>query len=202
MKFNKDDDLPVTVTISQRVKPGCEAAFEEVILAIAAAAKTFKGHLGVNIFRPSDLSFPEYWIIFKFDRISNLRRWEKSEVRRKWLNRAAKLTLGSPETQIITGLEMWFTLPTQKRTTAPPRYKMALITWLAIFPPIVLINALFGALLNQLPSIVRSLVLTIVLVLFMTYVLMPRMTRLFARWLYPRTFKSYRKAYRLGKKQH
>ncbi len=150
------------------------------------AAMTFEGHLGANILRPTDLADPQYRIIFKFDRMSNLRRWEASEVRCIWLVRLAALTQDSSKLQILTGLETWFTLPVQRAIVPPPRYKMALITWLAIFPLISGINALFGPVLNHLPPLIRSLVLTAVLVPLMTYLVMPRMTRLFARWLYPK----------------
>ncbi len=72
--MDKDSvDPPVTVVISRRVKPGCEEAFEELISGITAAAMTFKGYLGVNIFRPSTPEDNEYKIISKFDRASNLR---------------------------------------------------------------------------------------------------------------------------------
>ena len=180
-----NSDPPVTVVVSRQVKPGCEEAFEEFISGITAAAMTFEGHLGANIFRPSNPGDNEYRIIFKFDRQSNLQRWEESECRRQWLARAESLTLGPPIIEILTGLETWFTLPASKPIAPPPRYKMALITWLAIFPLINIINLLFASVLNQLSPLLRSLVLTVTLVLLMTYVIMPRMTRLFASWLYP-----------------
>lgn len=44
-------DPPITVDILQQVKPGCEAAFEAVLLGTIETAKTFLGHLGVNLFR-------------------------------------------------------------------------------------------------------------------------------------------------------
>ena len=50
---------------------------------------------------------------------------------------------------------------------------------------ITLILVLFGPLLSLLPMLVRTLVLTAVMVTLMTYVIMPRMTRLFSSWLYP-----------------
>jgi hypothetical protein len=183
---NAAEDPPVTVVAVHRVKPGKEKAFEETMSGLIKAAMTFDGHLGANVLRPTDPAEPQYHIIFKFNRMSNLRRWEASEVRRTWLIRLAELTQESLPFQILTGLETWFTLPAQRAVVPPPRYKMAVITWLAIFPLIVGINILFGSFLNSLPMLLRSLILTVMLVLLMTYVVMPRMTRLFARWLYPR----------------
>ena len=187
----KNEDLidpPVTVVISRRVKPGCEEAFEKFISGITAAAMTFEGHLGANVFRPSDSRDREYKIIFKFDRASNLRIWQESECRRQWLARAESLRLEPAKIRVITGLETWFTLPSPKPILPPPRYKMASITLLALFPLIQLANITLAPLLNllPLPSLLRNLIITAILVLTMTYVAMPRMTKLFAKWLYPK----------------
>ena len=181
-------DPPVTVVISRRIKPGCEAAFEKFISGITATAMTFKGHLGTNVFRPSSPEDNEYKIIFKFDRASNLRIWQESESRRQWLARADSLRLEPAKIRVITGLETWFTLPSPRRITPPPRYKMATITLLALFPLIQLVSLIFTPLLKlfPLPKLLRSLVLTAITVLLMTYVVMPRMTKLFAKWLYPK----------------
>jgi len=178
-------DPPVTIVAVHRVKPGKEKVFEETLSGLLDAAMSFEGHLGANILRPSNPSDPQYRIIFKFNRISNLHRWEESPVRREWLIRLASLTQDSSPLQILTGLETWFTLPQKRAVVPPPRYKMALITWLAIFPLISGINLLFGSSLNQLPLLIRTFILTVMLVILMTYVVMPRMSRLFAKWLYP-----------------
>lgn len=189
--LKKYKDLPITMIVSRRVKPGYESAFEQVNVNMIATTGRLERFPEVNIFRSLNPNNAEYCIILKFDCISKLRRWERSAVRRKWLIELNKFTLSCSEIPIVRGIETWFTLPIQ-RTIAPPRYKMALITWSAIFPLIVLINALFAPLLNQLPSITRSLVLTITLVLLMTYLLMPMMTKIFERWLYPQKPKLFR----------
>ena len=188
MSQNNSIDPPVTVVISRRVKPGCKKAFEKFISGITASAMTFEGHLGTNVFRPSSPEDNEYRIIFKFDRASNLRIWEQSECRRQWLARAESLRLEPAKIRIITGLETWFTIPAAKQTVVPPRYKMATITLLTLFPLIQISHLTLAPLLAllPLPFLLRSLIITAVLVLLMTYVFMPRMTKLFAQWLYPK----------------
>ena len=191
---NKDTvDPPVTIVITRRVKPGCKKAFEKFISGITASAMTFEGHLGTNVFRPSSSLDNEYRIIFKFDRASNLQTWEESECRHQWLARAESLRLEPARIRVITGLETWFTLPTSsKQIPPPPRYKMAAVTLLALFPAIQLANITLAPLLEllPLPLLLRSLIITAILVLLMTYVLMPRMTKLFSRWLYPKRPRS------------
>ena len=183
-----ETDPPVTVVITRRVKPRCKKAFEKFISGITAAAMTFDGHLGTNVFRPSNPSDNEYRIIFKFDHVSNLKTWEESECRRHWLARAESLRLEPARIRIITGLETWFTLPSPRVNSPPPRYKMAAITLLTLFPLIQLANITLAPLLAilPLPILLRSFIITGILVLIMTYVAMPRMTKLFSKWLYPR----------------
>ena len=184
-QIHNHDNPPVTVSVKRRVKPGCEQEFEDFLAGIINASMTFEGHLGTNVFPPTDPHHPEYLIIFKFDSRSNLRRWEESECRRQWFARGESLTFGSPVIEVITGLETWFTLSSRKPIIPPPRYKMAVITWLAIFPLVNLINLILAPILTNLSPPKRTLILTAILVPLMTYIVMPRMTRLFSRWLYP-----------------
>ncbi|MBA2510603.1 MAG: antibiotic biosynthesis monooxygenase, partial [Rubrobacteraceae bacterium] len=51
---------------------------------------------------------------------------------------------------------------------------------------VLIIFTLFGPLLNLLPTVLRTLLFTLTMVTLMTYVIMPRMTRLFSFWLYPK----------------
>jgi uncharacterized protein len=180
-----NNDPPVTICILSRAKPGKEQEFEEVVSSMIASAMEFTGHLGTSIFRPTDTDSQEYRIIFKFDKITNLQRWEESEVRQRWLELLKPLSQGTANIEKLTGLETWFTLPGKKAIIPPPRYKMAFITWLAIFVLINIINILFAAILNPLPPLIRTLVMTACLVSLMTYVVMPQMTKLFYNWLYP-----------------
>jgi uncharacterized protein len=176
---------PVTAVASRRVKRGREREFEEWTSGILAAANEFPGYLGSEVLRPGDApGDDEYRIVFRFDQESNLRAWEESEERHSWLREAEPL-IHEEKVHVLTGLETWFTLPWKAGEPSPPRYKMALVTWIAVFPLITAIFALFGPLLSQLPTLLRTLILTAVMVSLMTYVIMPRLTRLFSFWLYP-----------------
>jgi hypothetical protein len=67
----------------------------------------------------------------------------------------------------------------------PPPYKMAVLTWAAIFPLITLVVLATAPLIGPWPLVPRLAVTTAVTVSAMTWVVMPRMTRLLRRWLYP-----------------
>lgn len=66
----------------------------------------------------------------------------------------------------------------------PPRYKMFLLTWMAIYPLITGIFLLFGSWLNALPLLLRTLLLTGLLVYLMTYFVMPKLMNVFHEWLH------------------
>jgi antibiotic biosynthesis monooxygenase (ABM) superfamily enzyme len=178
-------NAPVTTTVTRRVRPGHEASYEQFLQGIIAAASEFPGHLGVEVIRPHSAATGEYRTVYRFDTGEHLRAWLDSEEHSAWLERAEPHVIGPMQTSFVTGLETWFTLPGTMAAAAPPPYKMALVTWITIFPLITLIVALTGPLLDGLPVAVRLGITTAVAVPVMTWVLMPRVTRLLRRWLYP-----------------
>ena len=176
---------PVTATVTRRVKPGHEAAYEEFLAGISAAARAFPGYLGEEVFRPADGEGGEYRIVYRFDSPVHLRGWLDSPQRAAWLARAEPHVAGPMRTQFLTGLEGWFTLPTQPGAPPPPPYKMAVLTWVTIFPLITVVVVVSAPLIGGLHLVLRLAVTTLVTVSLMTWVVMPRVTTLLRGWLYP-----------------
>lgn len=179
-----EDNHQVTAVISHIVRPGREQGYEEWFRGIAADARTFKGHLGVSAIRPRDHAHPEYVVILKFDHYNNLKTWLESEVRQEWIERLQPLIEKPEAIQTLTGLETWFSLPNQPRKS-PPRYKMALVTWLGVFVTLAVVSRLLSPILSGLPILLNQLITTGLVVLVLTYLVMPRLTKLFKKWLYP-----------------
>lgn len=69
--------------------------------------------------------------------------------------------------------------------THPPRWKTALIVWVAIYPSITLLSWLAGPWLMRLPLMIRTLVLTGILVPLLVFILLPLLQRVLGRWLHP-----------------
>jgi uncharacterized protein len=176
---------PVTTTVTRRVKPGHEDLYEQFLDGIISAASQFPGHLGVEVFRPASASAGEYRTVYRFDTAEHLRAWLDSDEHAAWLERAEPHVIGPMSTSFVTGLETWFTLPGRLGATPPPPYKMALLTWVTIFPLITAIVAITGPHLKGLPLAARLAITTAIAVPLMTWVVMPRVTRLLRRWLYP-----------------
>jgi uncharacterized protein len=176
---------PVITTVTRRVKPGHEAAYERFLAGISGAARAFPGYLGVEVFHPAGGQGGEYRTVYRFDSPAHLRAWLDSPERAAWLARAEPHVAGPMRTQVLTGLEGWFTLPSQPGAPPPPPYKMAVVTWMTIFPLITLVVVASAPLLGSLPLVARLAVTTGVTVPLMTWVVMPRVTRLLGGWLYP-----------------
>jgi antibiotic biosynthesis monooxygenase (ABM) superfamily enzyme len=68
----------------------------------------------------------------------------------------------------------------------PPRWKTAVLIWLAIYPSITFLLWLAGPQIASWPLPLRTLALTAVLVPLMVFLLIPAIQRLLAPWLRPR----------------
>ena len=178
---------PVTTTVTAQVKPGHEPFYERFLEGIIEAASRFPGHMGVEVFRPQSSAGGEYRVVYRFDTGDHLSAWLDSSERAAWLERAEPHLISPPRTQFLTGLETWFTLPGQSVTSAPPPYKMAVLTWVTIFPLITLVVIVLGPLLKDLDLVPSLALTTAVTVPIMTWIAMPLITRLLRRWLYPDT---------------
>jgi antibiotic biosynthesis monooxygenase (ABM) superfamily enzyme len=179
-------DDPVTVLYSRRVKPGREADFEAWARGIVAAARQFPGHLGASV-----LDAPgsrEYHILFTFADRRSLRAWLDSEERRRWLARVGELLEADRGLQQLTGLETWFKLPGANvpTMTPPPRWKMWLVSLVAVYPLVLAFQVLVVPRMARLPLPLLALVFPLVLLTLMTFVVMPMVTRALRRWLGPR----------------
>jgi antibiotic biosynthesis monooxygenase (ABM) superfamily enzyme len=67
----------------------------------------------------------------------------------------------------------------------PPRHKMALVTWIGAWAMITLILQVLGPATATWPLPLRTLLISVLMVLALTWVVIPSLTRLFARWLSP-----------------
>ena len=75
---------------------------------------------------------------------------------------------------------------TRARTpVGPPRYKLALLTWAGAYALITLILALLGPAMASWPLVLRTLVVSVTMVVALTWLVMPRLTRLCRPWLSP-----------------
>jgi antibiotic biosynthesis monooxygenase (ABM) superfamily enzyme len=178
----------VTVLITRRVTPGHEAAFEQASNDMTAAARTFPGYLGGQLVRPQDDSGSTdatlYNVVFAFDTAAHLQAWQDSPVRSLALAAIAPHIEGQTVRQ-VSGLGHWFAAPTGPKQNPPPRWKVAVVTWLGICPTVYALFLVLGELLAPWPLLPRVMLLTSLVVLLMTWLVAPQLTQVLKPWLYP-----------------
>jgi len=73
--------------------------------------------------------------------------------------------------------------PRSRIPGAAPRLKLAFLTWVAAYALITAFLALLGPSIAGWPLALRTLALSTTMVATLTWVVMPRLTRLFRPWL-------------------
>ena len=178
---------PVTALIVRNVKPEHMKAFERWALEMNQVVKGFEGYLGTDIIRPRDHSQPEYVIVVRFDQYEHLKAFMESTERKAWLEKSEEMTVGTMYVQEAQGFTPWFVLPdSSSPLVTPPKYKMALLTILALYPSLLVISTILLYFFHGWPRALLSLINVLILVPILTYFIMPLMTRLFRSWLYPK----------------
>ena len=175
----------VTTMVTRRIKPGREDEYVDGLREIVRVARGFEGHQGVTILGPHGGPPAEITAIFTFDSAANLERWMTSDERRQWLEHARDLTGDDEDVESLTGLEPWFTLPNRVVNRPPPRWKMALLTAVGVYPMLLVVGEMLRPLVGDWPLPLRLAASLVPGIPLMTWVIMPGLSRLFFGWLYP-----------------
>jgi uncharacterized protein len=176
---------PVTVVVRRRVRKGKEADYEAWLDRLIKQASDLPGYLGTNVYRPSATGPRDYTSVFRFYSVEHLRGFEESDMRLRALAEVIDFVEGDAVWEKLTGLEFWFTPPPGTIVPLPSRARMAMVMILVVYGLVLSIGTLVAIVLSAAPMPVRLLVTITIEVFLMTYVLMPRLTRWLAWWIYP-----------------
>jgi hypothetical protein len=178
-------DAPVTIVVTRRVKPGRERDYEAWLERLLRDAASLPGYLGTTVHRPPPDGPREYTSVFRFDTVGHLRAFEASDLRRRALAEVVDLVEGDAAWRRLTGLEFWFTAPPGTVVPQPSRPRMALLMIVVVYVLVLSIGQLVALGLGAAPPAVRLFVTIVIEVALLTWVIMPRLTRALARWIYP-----------------
>ena len=183
-----DPTVPVTVSITRHVDPDHTEQMTAWVRAGSSLAERFPGFLGTGWVRPNPVS-DEWHMLYRFDSEESLGRWEASEQRDWWLGSAQGI-VGESRRELRTGIEGWFDPPQSSdvedlraKAPAPPRWKQAVMIWVAFFPLSLAVTVLLGRLVPDLPTAPRVLLSTVLMTPVMTYLVLPWLTRRLGWWL-------------------
>lgn len=177
---------PVTVVVSRRVRAGRESAYEAWLERLIESASSMPGFVGAKVHRPSADDPLTYTSVFRFDTVEHLRAFEQSDLRRRALLAVAELVERDAVWSKLTGLELWFSPPAETVMPQPSKLRMALVMIAVVYVLVLSLGQLVARVLNGAPFALRLLCTIVIEVFLMTYVIMPRLTRWLAPWIYPK----------------
>ena len=170
---------PVTVTVARVVRPDQREAFERWADDVLRVASGFPGNLGASLLHPGPDS-SEYHLVYRFVDDASLAAWERSSERRSALAHVEDM-VDDERYARVTGLDSFFTQPAQPG----PRWRLTLLTIAAVFAITSLLQQFVMPHLVPWPLELRLLLSAVVVVVLLGHVVMPTLTRVFARWLHP-----------------
>jgi antibiotic biosynthesis monooxygenase (ABM) superfamily enzyme len=175
---------PVTALVRRRIKPGQEAEFEALMQQFIAFVLQQPGHLGINILRGSPET-REYTVLDRFATEDDRRRFTGSLEYQEWMQRLGAVSSDCPEVQELGGLAFWFDLP-HRPPRRPPKVKMAVLTLLGVYPLSMWYPKLLNVAMPDAAPWLRGLAIAALIVVTLTWIVMPAFTRLFESWLFPK----------------
>ena len=180
------DNLEKLIIIKHTVHSEFRERYEVWLKQIIAAAAEFPGHEGVYILRPQQEN-NTFEIAVRFSSNAAADAWLSSNIRKELLSSIVFALAADEQLEIKSGIDFWFTPPASK-AKQPTRWKQWLITTAVIWPLTIIIPVLYQPLFNILPAIsvwgVRHGIIAATIVALVVYLIMPRVVRLVAGWLF------------------
>jgi antibiotic biosynthesis monooxygenase (ABM) superfamily enzyme len=171
----------ITVTAKYRVAPGREMEFSSWAITLFRLAAEQPGYLGAGVLATGQ---SEWHIIYRFDGEEAARTWEDSFTWTHWGAQGALFTQETEEEQTPT-FQSWFEGPVRAMPPPPPKWKLWCVNTSAVFPPVLMFNVIIIPYLSGVNFLIRTLALCVAVSAIVTWILMPRLQRLFKEWLYP-----------------
>lgn len=186
-RLEGNSDELVTLVVKHRVKAGTEQAYEAWLRRIVTTARTFPGHMGVDVMPGQSAGLRTFTSVLRFASTAQVQHWLDSPQRLALLKEAEHMLADGDQTEIAENAEFWFTPPSEPGAPPPPRWKQAVVSLFVILPQTLLLPFIWGPVfrLNGFFGnyVVSTFLVTITIVLLVVYLLMPAATRLFAPWL-------------------
>jgi hypothetical protein len=176
--------MPIHIAITRRVRPGCEAEFQQALREFFQTSFGHDGVWGANMLTPPPGSDSrEFGILRTFADEKERDAFYASPMFKAWDERTRALTEGEPEYRQLHGLEAWFRSP----QSPPPRWKMAVATLAGVYPTSLFLSFTVGEAVHSWPLAARAAAIAVSMVALLTWVVMPFVTRVLHHWLHPQS---------------
>ena len=140
------------------------------------------GVMGANMLVPLPGSnSSEFGILRTFKSEQERDDFYNSPLFKAWREKVKALTEGEPVYRQLHGLEAWFNNPNEPE---PPQWKMALLTFIAVWPVSMAVPAALNPLIGQsVPNVIFAGAVAAGIVLVLTWIAMPLLVKATQNWL-------------------
>jgi uncharacterized protein len=178
-------DKPIHIAITVRVRKPYVAEFEHALKDFAGRSLAEPGARGVQcLYPPPGSASTEYGILRSFANTADRDAFYGSALFKDWLARIAPMIEGETTRRQLYGLEAWFRDP---KEPMPPRWKMAVLTWVAAWPVSMFWSFIVVLALGQnIPQVIQGALVAAGLVVTLTWVAMPFLVKIAHPWLHPK----------------
>lgn len=199
---NSETDARVfysTVVLEHVVPNQNKAAFRKWLNTLIQTAKQHQGYIRTDLCPPLQCvdGVMKWYAIVHFDTPNHLNDWLTSRDREQLLDSGRKIFENYKFKSFTTGLEGWFSSEAgqERSSLGPPPWKQVMAVVLGLYPLVMIQSKLFlkfGLFQSWSPAIV-TLLSNFITSSLLTWVVMPRITKLLRFWLQPAFRLSERK---------
>jgi antibiotic biosynthesis monooxygenase (ABM) superfamily enzyme len=170
--------MPIHVAITRKVLPGKEEEFKDALRRFLGDSFLHGGVHGASMITAlPGTENREIGILRTFADQAERDAFYHSKLFKDWEAYASTLT-EEPVYRELTGLEAWFRSP-----GAPPRWKMALATLCGVYPTSLFLTYVLAPHIQGLHPAFRTLIVAGCMVGMLTWIVMPRVTKVLKPWL-------------------
>jgi uncharacterized protein len=179
-------DEPIHIAIMLRVRKSHVAEFERALADFVRQSLAEPGARGVQcLYPPPGSASMDYGIMRSFASASERDAFYDSPLFKDWLTLIEPMVEGKSSRRQLSGLEAWFR---DGGEPMPPRWKMALLTWPAVWLASTLMRTILTPSLGpNLPQFVEAGFVTAGVVVILTWVVMPVLVKAARPWLRPKS---------------
>ena len=190
MALSKMDE-PIHIAITLQVRKTHVAEFERALTDFATRSLAEPGARGIHcLYPPPGSASTEYGIMRSFASAADRDAFYRTALFKDWLARVEPMVEGKSARRQLDGLEAWFRDP---KEPMPPRWKMALLSWIAVWLVSMLMRAILAPVLGRnIPQVLEAAVIAASVVAILTWVAMPFLVKIASPWLHAKNKSSQR----------
>ena len=175
-------DMPIYVATTHTVKPGHEQDFENAAIRFFSDVLRGTETKGALIISPlPGTESRTYGILRSFASQQDRKDFYASDKFAQLQQAISPYVEEDYSRRELHGLEAFFYDPSI--SDQPPRWKMALVTWIGVWPTVYIVSNLARSHVSDWSSFLATGFVTFIVVLALAWGVMPTLTRLLRPWL-------------------